>query len=128
MTSVRRLYGASPVCDERAVIDEGNIAIRVSDTHLQLFCMLLEGWSAIMTGQAVNAQFRAQQVQKLVDEDCTYVRSQAYLLEQCAHISNVSRMTLREEFFSMDLGSTTLDMPRHGHARFICLPLRCPRN
>lgn len=104
VTSVRRLYGASPVCDERAFIDEGNIAIRVSDTHLQLFCMLLEGWSAIMTGQAVNAQFRAQQVQKLVDEDCTYVRSQAYLLEQCAHISNVSRMTLREEFFSMDLG------------------------
>lgn len=103
VVSMRRLLSGAPVVDERAFVDAGNAAIRTSNTDLQLLCMLLEGWSAVGLGQAVNARFRAQQVLKLASEQATMLRDCAELLEKTAMLICTSRVAVKEEAELLDL-------------------------
>ncbi len=108
VVSMRRLFSCAPVVDERAFVDAGNAAIRTSDTDMQLFCMLLEGWSAVSMGQAVNARFRAQQVLKLASDEALFLRDCAELLEKTAMLMATSRVAVKEEAELLDLGEGSL--------------------
>ncbi len=105
VVSARRLFACMPVVDERAFVDAGNMAIRESNTDLQLFCMLLEGWNAVGLGQSVNGRFRGQQVQKLASEGNAYLQGSASLLEKTAALACTSRVAVKEEAELLDLST-----------------------
>ena len=104
MLSTRRLLVGRPVTDEQAFCDVGRYAVRVRDTSLQLFCMVMEGWQNMMQDQPVNAKFRAVQALKLIDDSSTLLRESALLLERVATLRNTSLVTVREEAELLDLG------------------------
>lgn len=102
--AARRLLTGRPVTDEQAFCEVGRYAVRVRDTSLQLFCMVMEGWQNLMRDQPVNAKFRAVQALKLIDDSSTLLRESALLLERVATLRNTSLVTVREEAELLDLG------------------------
>ena len=103
VASACRLMGGRPVVDENAFTDASRIAVRESNTDCQLLCMVFEGWQYMASGQAVNAEFRAQQVRKLAGDDHRSLSAWALLLERVASTSNCSRMAIRQEAELIDL-------------------------
>lgn len=103
VVSARRLLNGLPVTDERAFQDAETLAVRTSQLHFQLLCMMMEGWHFLEIGQLMNAQFRAQQISKIAPEEAGLAREWAQILERCAHIRNTSRVTLHEEADMIDL-------------------------
>lgn len=103
VASACRLMGGRPVVDENAFTDASRIAVRESNTDCQLLCMVFEGWQYMASGQAVNAEFRAQQVRKLAGDDHRSLSAWALLLERVASASNCSRMAIRQEAELIDL-------------------------
>ncbi len=103
--SMRRLFLGAPVIDERAFADAGTMAVRLSDQPLQLACMVLEGWLNLSLGQALNAQFRGQQVLKLTAERPLGIHAWAVLLECVASLRNSSRTAVRARAELLDLAS-----------------------
>ena len=101
--SMRRLFSGAPVTDERVFSDAGTLAIRVADQPFQLFCMLLEGWQSLALGQMVNAQFRGQQVLRLMGGSAHSLKGWALVLERTAHLRSSSRLAIREEAELLDL-------------------------
>ena len=102
--ATRRLLAGRPITDERAFCEVGRYAVRIRDTSLQLFCMVMEGWQNMMQGQPVNAKFRAVQALRLLDDSSTLLRQGALLLERVATLRNTSLVTIREEAELLDLG------------------------
>lgn len=98
-----RLFSGLPVADERAFIDAGTLSVRTSDLATQLFCLVGEGWQALVLGQCSNALFRAHQVLKLATEDQRVVMAWARMLECCAHLADTPRMALDGEADLLDL-------------------------
>lgn len=107
--SVRRLLAGAPLIDERAFTDAGTAALRASDLPMQLLATILAGWQELVQGQAVNAQFRAQQVLKLATESQPYLRMHAGFLERVSHLCGISRVALREEAGLLDLGKSEVN-------------------
>lgn len=103
VASACRLMGGRPVVDENAFTDASRIAVRESNTDCQLLCMVFEGWQYMASGQAVNAEFRAQQVRKLAGDSHRSLSAWALLLERVASASNCSRMAIRQEAELIDL-------------------------
>lgn len=101
--NVCRLLAGEPICDERGFVDAGTTAVRESDLPGQLFCLAAEGWQALGLGQAVNAQFRGQQVVKLAGEGQVFLKSWGGLLERTAHLRSASRMKIVEEAEALEL-------------------------
>lgn len=98
-----RLLSGLPVADERAFVDAGTLSVRISDLATQLFCLVGEGWQALVLGQCSNALFRAHQVLKLATEDQRVVMAWARMLECCAHLADTPRMALDGEADLLDL-------------------------
>ena len=101
--SVCRLLEGGPLLDDRAFADGGTTAVRESDLPSQLFCLVAEGWQDLGRGQAVNAEFRAQQAIKLAESGQVFIRSWAVLLERTAFLRAASRMKIRDEAEALDL-------------------------
>lgn len=110
--ATRRLLVGRPITDEQAFCEVGRYAVRMRDTSLQLFCMVMEGWQNMVHGQPVNAKFRAVQALKLLDDSSVLLRRSALLLERVATLRNTSLVTVREEAELLDLseqGADTVD-------------------
>ena len=104
-----RMLAGRPLVDERAFSEAGTMAVRESDQPTQLLCLGAEGWQALSVGQAVNAQFRGQQVAKLADQDRTFLLSWGRLLERTAHLRGTSQVVIREEAEGIDLSDESCD-------------------
>ena len=109
VAALRRLLAGLPVVDERAFSDAGTVAVREYDQMTQLFCLAGEGWQSLALGQTVNAQFRGQQILKLVDEQSAALRAWAHLLERTAYLMGTSRMGIRDEAELLDLSAKVSD-------------------
>lgn len=110
--AARRLFAGFQETDERAFSDAGTMAVRMSDHDAQLVCLALEGWRELAANQAVNAQFRAQQVLKLAEvmEGSTPgYRAWAALLERAAHLKGASKLAACEEAELLDLTARSCD-------------------
>lgn len=103
--SACRLMTGRPVVDDLAFTDASRIAVREVNHIDQMLCLVLEGWQYMALGQAVNAEFRAQQVQKLSEEGHESLAKWSVLLERVAAISNSSRLVLRQEAELYDLAN-----------------------
>ncbi|MDY2777382.1 MAG: BTAD domain-containing putative transcriptional regulator [Collinsella sp.] len=103
VASARRLMQGRPMVDERAFSDASRVAVRESNLSDQLLCLTMEGWQYMLLGQAVNAEFRAQQVQKLAGEGQRSMVAWAALLERVAGLYNSSRLVIRQEVELCDL-------------------------
>ncbi len=101
--SLRRLVAGRPVVDERAFVDGGTYAIRLSHQPLQLLSMVLEGWQALTVGQLATAQFRGQQVVRLAADEDDCLVAWGSMLEHVAHLRHASRFALNEEAELIDL-------------------------
>lgn len=106
--SAYRLFSDGTIVDERAFVDAETMAVRTSNHRLQLISMLFEGWQHLEAGQFVNAQFRAQQIQKLAGGRERLIDEWAIILESAAHVRNTSRVALNEEAEMLDLGGEGL--------------------
>lgn len=104
-----RLMSGRPIVDERAFNDAGTAAVREADQATQLLCLLAEGWQALSLGQAVNGQFRGQQVLRLAEEGHAFLRGWALPLEQTAVLMNSSRSATREDADVIDLAQEVDD-------------------
>ncbi len=103
VVNMARLFAGDPVVDERGFVDAGTTAVRESDLPTQLLCLAAEGWQGLAVGQAINGQFRGQQVIKLAGEDQVFLHSWGTLLERVAHLRGTSRVKVREEAETLDL-------------------------
>lgn len=112
VVNMARLFAGDPVVDERGFVDAGTTAVRESDLPTQLLCLAAEGWQGLAVGQAINGQFRGQQVVKLAGEDQTFLRSWGSLLECVAHLRATSRVKVREEAEGLDLSEGDLTPAR----------------
>lgn len=112
VVNLSRLFAGEPVVDERGFVDAGTTAVRESDLSTQLLCLAAEGWQGLVVGQAVNAQFRGQQVIKLSGDQQTFLISWANLLECVGHLRCTSRVKIREEAESLDLSEEGCDAAR----------------
>ncbi len=109
---IGRLMAGDPVSDERAFTDANTLAVRESDLSTQLLCMAAEGWQELSLGQAVNAQFRGQQVLRLAPQGAEFLRIWATMLEYCAMLQSASMIGVREQADMLDLSDSEQDMAR----------------
>lgn len=107
---IERLMAGDPVSDERAFADANTLAVRESDLSTQLLCMAAEGWQELSLGQAVNAQFRGQQVLRLAPQGAEFLRTWATMLEYCAMLQSTSMIGVREQADMLDLSDSEQDM------------------
>ena len=103
IVSFRRLFAGAAVVDERAFSDAGTMAIRLNDQPLQLLSMMLEGWQNLALNQAVNAQFRGQQVLRLSESPSSLLGMWSTMLERAAHVIGTARVAVLEEAELLDL-------------------------
>lgn len=101
--NVCRLVECEPIEDERGFMDAGAAAVRESDQLTQLFCMVAEGWQDLIAGQAVNAQFRGQQVMRLAGPARTMLYGWGRLLERVSFLRNTSPLGIADEAEMLDL-------------------------
>ncbi len=107
--NVCRLVEGEPMEDERGFMDAGAAAVRESDQLTQLFCMVAEGWQDLIAGQAVNAQFRGQQVMRLAGSARTMLYGWGRLLDRVAHLRNTSPLGIADEAEMLDLSEECAD-------------------
>ena len=107
--NVCRLVECKPIEDERGFMDAGASAVRESDQLTQLFCMVAEGWQDLVAGQAVNAQFRGQQVMRLAGSGKKMLYGWGRLLERVAHLRNTSPLGIADEAEMLDLSEECAD-------------------
>ena len=93
-----------------------------SDLPSQLFCLVAEGWQDLGRGQAVNAEFRAQQAIKLAESGQVFIRSWAVLLERTAFLRAASRMRFVTRRRRSTCRRSAACPPRRGPSRCICPP------
>ena len=83
--------------------EASTLGVRTANLSLQLLSLLARGWSELLQGQAVSAQFRAQQALRLSQDCAPHLRGWASLLERTATLATTSVATLREEADNLDL-------------------------
>lgn len=83
--------------------EASTLGVRTANLSLQLLSLLARGWSELLQGQAVSAQFRAQQALRLSQDCAPHLRGWADLLERTATLATTSVATLREEADNLDL-------------------------
>ena len=112
---VRVVAAACALVRDDAPVDDGVFnegaaaAARAMDAPLQLFSMTAHGWNDLLRGQVVNAQFRAQQVLRMLEGGASPLADWAGLLNTVAELRASSLVALRAEADRCDLDAEGVD-------------------